>query len=241
MSAHVRRARSWATVAVLAAAFTLAATPTQAVTLTTAGTGWQLATQLGVTSASPTQTYTVTYQSDAVRRWYAPQIQRAVDQINSSTDLNIVIGGVEAMDPAKCGPDFHIQVLELKNPMGDANPGWSQGMPCPNPPQGMSRGGVVAMNSTYRSGEWNIKQEHLQNTAVHEVLHAVGLDHPNYDADRDGAVEPGECVATSYGNKPVMCSPNGGYSTWTNVGRLTGYDINGINALLANARAQGIS
>jgi hypothetical protein len=218
----------------------LTATPTQAATITTVGTGWNLASQLGVTSASPSQTYTVTYQSDAVRRFYAPQIQRAVDQINSTTDLNIAIGGVEAMDPNACGPDFHIQVLELKNPMGDGHPGWSQGMPCPNPAQGMSRGGIVAMNSTYRSGEWDIKQETLQNTSVHEVLHAIGLDHPNYDADKDGTIEPYECVATSYGNKPIMCSPNGGYSTWNNVGKLVGYDVNGLTALLANARAQGI-
>ncbi|MFJ3948994.1 hypothetical protein ACIPXV_02845 [Streptomyces libani] len=222
------------------AACALTAAPAQAATITTAGTGWKLASQLGVTSASPSQTYTVTYQSDAVRKFYAPQIQRAVDQINASTDLNLAIGGVEPMDPNTCGPAFHIQVLELKNPMGDEHPGWSQGMPCPNPDRGMSRGGIVAMNSTYRSGEWNIKQEVLQNTAVHEVLHAAGLDHPNYDADKDGSIEDYECVATSYGNKPIMCSPNGGYSTWNNVGRLTGYDINGLNALIANARAQGI-
>jgi hypothetical protein len=222
------------------AACALSASPTQAATITTAGTGWKLATQLGVTSASPGQTYTVTYQSDAIRQFYAPQIQRAVDQINSSTDLNLTIGGVETMDPNKCGPDFHIQVMELKNPMGDSHPGWSQGMPCPNPAQGMSRGGIVAMNSSYRDRSWPIKQETLQNTAVHEVLHAVGLDHPNYDIDKDGTFESYECVATSYGNKPIMCSPNGGYSTWNNVGKLVGYDINGLNALIANARAQGI-
>ncbi len=226
--------------AVALSACALTAAPTQAATITTHGTGWKLATQLGVTSASPSQTYTVTYQSDAIRKFYAPQIQRAVDQINASTDLNIAIGGVETMDPNKCGPDWHIQVMELENPMGDDHPGWSQGMPCPNPAMGMSRGGVVAMNSTYRDGSWPIKQETLQNTAVHEMLHAVGLDHPNTDLDTDGTVESYECVATSYGNKPIMCSPNGGYSTWNNVGKLVGYDINGLDALVANARAQGI-
>jgi hypothetical protein len=216
------------------------AAPASAASVVTKGTGWKLATQLGVTSASPSQTYTVTYESETVRKWYAPQIQRAVDQINASTELNLAIGGVEPMSPASCGPDFHIQVMELTNPMGADKPGWSQGMPCPNPAKGMSRGGVVAMNSTYRDGSWNITQTHLQNTAVHEMLHAVGLDHPNVDLDKDGTVEPGECVATSYGNKPVLCSPNGGYGTWQNVGRLVGYDINGINQLLANARAQGL-
>jgi len=232
--------KSFACAAAALAACALTITPTHAATLTTAGTGWKLTTQLGVTSASPSQTYTVTYQSDTVRRWYAPQIQRAVDQINSTTGLHLAIGGVEAMDPNKCGPDWHIQVLELKDPMGPDHPGWSQGMPCPNPAMGMSRGGIVAMNSSYRDGSWNITPEALQDTAVHEVLHGLGLDHPNTDIDKDGVVEPYECVATSYGNKPIMCSPNGGYSTWNNVGRLTGYDINGINALIANAQAQGL-
>jgi len=231
-----------ATLAATAALATSSAGTATAASVVTSGTGWKTVTQLGVTSASPSQTYTVTYESDAVRKFYAPQIQRAVDQINATTDLNIAIGGVEPMQPDKCGPDFHIQVMELRNPMGDDKPGWSQGMPCPHPPKGMSKGGVVAMNSTYRSGEWSsISQTQLQNTAVHEVLHAVGLDHPNYDKDGDGSVENYECVATSYGNKPIMCSPNGGYSTWNNVGRLVGYDINGIKQLVANARAQGLS
>ncbi|MBQ1164563.1 hypothetical protein KBZ21_42030, partial [Streptomyces sp. A73] len=80
----------------------------------------------------------------------------------------------------------------------------------------------------------------LTNTIVHEVLHALGLDHPNTDLDGDGTVEPYECVQTSSGNKPIMCSPNGGYQT-SNMGKLVGFDVNGVKALLANARAQGIS
>lgn len=235
------RVRTLAVTAVLAATCGLAtSTPAQAAELPVKGTGWKLVSQLGVTSASPTQTYTVTYESDDVRKWYAPMIQRAVDQINASTELNVAIGGVEAMDPDVCPSTYHIQVMELRNPMGDEHPGWSQGIPCPNPPKGMSKGGLVAMNSTYRSGEWNIKPESLQNTAVHEVLHAVGLDHPNTDVDKDGTVENYECVATSYGNKPIMCSPNGGYQTSANVGRLVGYDLNGIAQLIANAKAQGL-
>lgn len=227
--------------AVLIAVAACTSTPANAATVITKGTGWKAATQFGVTSASPTKTYTVTYESEAVRRFYAPMIQRAVDQINASTDLNIAIGAVEPMNPDTCAYNYHIQVMELINPMGADKPGWSQGMPCYQPEKGMSKGGVVAMNSTYRDGSWNISQEHLQNTAVHEMLHAIGLDHPNYDIDKDGTVENYECVATSYGNKPVMCSPRGGYGTWNNVGRLPAYDINGINALIANARAQGLS
>lgn len=229
--------------AVLIAVAACTSTPASAASVVTQGTGWKLTAgePFNVTSASPSQTYTVTYESEAVRKYYAPQIQRAVDQINASTELNLAIGGVEPMNKDQCPGNYHIQVMELRNPMGDDKPGWSQGMPCPNPPKGMSKGGIVAMNSTYRSGEWNISQTHLQNTAVHEVLHGIGLDHPNYDIDKDGTVESYECVATSYGNKPVACSPSGGYGTWQNVGKLLAYDLNGINALIANARAQGLS
>lgn len=219
----------------------LIASPANAATITTQGTGWKLTTDFGVTSASPTKTYTVTYESETVRKWYAPMIQRAVDQINASTELNIAIGGVEPMSTSECGPDFHIQVMERKDPLGADKPGWSQAMPCPNPPNGMGVGGPVVMNSNYRDGSWNITQQHLQNTAVHEMLHTLGLDHPNTDIDTDGTVESGECVATSYGNRPIMCSPNGGYGSWQNVGKLVGYDINGINALINNAKTQGLS
>ncbi|MBQ1164185.1 hypothetical protein KBZ21_39980, partial [Streptomyces sp. A73] len=42
-------------------------------------------------------------------------------------------------------------------------------------------------NSEYWTG-WPISKAHLTNTIVHEVLHALGLDHPNTDLDGDGTV-----------------------------------------------------
>lgn len=229
-----------AAVTVAAALVAGTATPSGAATLQTKGTGWKLTTEFGVTSISPSKTYTVTYESEAVRKWYAPMIQRAVDQINAETDITVQIGGVEEVDPTKCGPAYHVQVMEMKNPMGADKPGWSRGLPCPNPEKGLGKGGLVLMNSNYRDGSWNISQTHLQNTAVHETLHALGLDHANTDLDKDGSAESFECVATSYGNKPVMCAPNGGYSTSANTGRLVHFDISGLNALVSNAKAQGL-
>lgn len=217
------------------AACALTATPTQAATIVTAGTGWKLTSQLGVTSASPSKTYTITFANETLRKRYTPLLTAAVAQVNAA-GLHLKLGGVEPVNPAKCGPAYHVQITEMYRPMGKA--GFSQGMPCPNPPKGVGIGGIVAYDSEYWTG-YPIETYKLRNTIVHEPLHALGLDHPNR-LDATGAEIAYGCVATSYGNTPIMCSPNGGYKTTTNMGKLTGYDINGLKALLANARAQGI-
>ncbi|MGY5129684.1 hypothetical protein [Streptomyces nigrescens] len=59
------------------------------------------------------------------------------------------------------------------------------------------------------------------------------------DLDKNGKAADHECVATPAGDTPDMCSPHGGYRTGTGMGRLTGFDLDGLQALLANARAQG--
>ncbi|RCG21846.1 hypothetical protein DQ392_08435 [Streptomyces reniochalinae] len=220
-----------------AGATTTRTAATQTGTVVTQGTGWKHATILGVTSVSPTKTYTITFDTAAMKARYAPYYTEAIKQIRDA-GIHIQVGGVEPVDVTKCGPADHIQITELHRPLG--TPGWSQGMPCPFPDQGMSRGGMVAYDSEYWDGTWYMPDYKLKNTIVHEVLHAIGLDHPNVDLDGDGIAGPYECVATSYGNKPIMCSPNGGYST-SNAGKLVGYDVNGLKALVANARAQGLS
>ncbi|SED31173.1 hypothetical protein SAMN05428945_5388 [Streptomyces sp. 2224.1] len=213
----------------------LAASPTQAATITTSGVGWKLTSQLGVTSLSPSKTYTITFATETMRKRYTPLLAPAVAQINAA-GVHLKVGGVEPVNPAKCGPDYHVQITELYRPLGRA--GFSQGMPCPNPPKGVGVGGIVAIDSEYWTG-FPIPAHILRNTLVHEPLHALGLDHPN-TADKDGKLVDYKCVATSYGNMPIMCSPNGGYKAATSMGHLTGYDLNGLKALLANARAQGI-
>ncbi|MGP8297060.1 hypothetical protein ACTPOK_03645 [Streptomyces inhibens] len=223
--------------ALAASACALAATPTQAATITTKGIGWKLATQLGVTSLSPSRQYTITFATAAMKTRYTPYLTAAVSQINAAR-VHLKIGGVETVDPNKCGPVGHIQIMEMYRPMGRG--GYSQGMPCPNPPRGVGAGGIVAIDSEYWDGTWPMQTYKLRNTIVHEPLHALGLDHPNVDLNKDGKVADYECVAAAYGNTPIMCSPNGGYKTAGNMGKLVGYDIDGLKALLANARAQGI-
>ncbi|AOP47499.1 hypothetical protein [Streptomyces lydicus] len=231
----MRKALAGAAAALTACAVITTPTPTQAATLTTAGTGWKIATRLGVTSISPSRTYLITFATETLRKRYTPLLAPAVPQINAA-GVHLKIGGVETVNPAKCGPAYHVQIIELYRPMGRA--GFSQAMPCPNPARGVGTGGIVAYDSEYWTG-YPIEPYKLRNTLVHEPLHALGLDHPNR-LDAAGKEYPYACVATSYGNTPLMCSPNGGYKTATAMGHLTGYDTNGLKALLANAKAQGI-
>ena len=118
--------------------------------------------------------------------------------------MRISLGGVEPVRPGVCPPPGHIQFTETYRPLGRG--GFSKGMPCPDPPQGVAAGGVVAMNSEYFDGSWYISPHKLRNTFVHELLHTLGLDHTNTDLDEDGVVEAYECVTDAGGRRPVMCS-----------------------------------
>jgi hypothetical protein len=215
----------------------LAVTPVHAAQLVTAGTGFKLATQLGVTSVSPSRPYTITFASAELKKRYAPRLTAAVSQLRSA-GLKVSIGGVETAEPPKCPPEGHIRYTERYRPMKTG--GYSRGITCPDPVSGVARGGAVIMDSEYYDGSWHISRHKLRNTIVHEMLHTLGLGHPNLDLNKNGVVETYECAATSHGDKPLMCSPSGGYET-SRAGRLTAYDIAGVKALLANAKTQGVS
>ncbi len=214
----------------------LSAPPAQAAApLTTKGPGFKISTQLGVTSVSPTRPYTVTFASADLKRRYTPYLATALSQLRAA-GVRISFGGVETVRRGTCPPAGHIHYVETYRPLGRG--GFSKGMPCADPPGGVALSGVVAMDSEYFDGSWYISRHKLSNTFVHEMLHTLGLDHPNLDLDEDGVVETYECVTDEGGLKPVMCSPNGGYRT-SGAAELTGLDLDGIKALLANARAGG--
>ncbi|WP_314172517.1 zinc metalloprotease [Streptomyces winkii] len=211
-------------------------TPAHAARLTVRGTGFQVAARLGVTSVSPSRPYTVTFASAELKRRYTPHLTGAVAQLRAA-GVRITVGGVESVDPAGCPSWGHIQYTQTYRPMGRG--GYSRGMPCPYPEDGVAAGGVVTMDSEYFDGTWHIPAHKLRNTFVHEMLHTLGLDHPNRDLDGDGTVGRYECVAGPGGVKPVMCSPNGGFTTQYGAGRLTAFDTAGLRAMLANAALQG--
>lgn len=230
----LRTGITFGTALVVACALTV--TPVGAATLVTEGPGFRLTTQLGVTSVSPARRYTVTFASADLKRRYTPYLRTAVAQVREA-GVRISLGGVETVRTDVCPPTGHIQYTETYRPMGKG--GYSKGMPCPHPPEGVAAGGIVAMDSEYFDGSWYISPYKLRNTFVHEMLHTLGLDHPNLDLNGNGVAEPYECVSTSRGVRPVTCSPNGGHRT-SGSGRLTGFDVDGIEALLANAEKQGI-
>ncbi|WP_328691289.1 hypothetical protein OHT20_06565 [Streptomyces caniferus] len=103
------------------AACALTAAPADAATITTKGTGWKLTTQLGVTSISPSRQYTITFAAAALKTRYTPYLTAAVAQAKAA-GVRLAIGGVEAVNPAKCGPVGHIQAAQHHRPRAAARP-----------------------------------------------------------------------------------------------------------------------
>lgn len=205
--------------------------------LTLAGPGFQVAARLGTTSVSPSRPYVVTFGSARLKRRYAPYLRAAVAQIRAA-GVRIAVGGTESgADTRGCPPWGHIRYTESYRPMGHG--GYSRGVPCPAR-AGVAAGGEVTMDSEYFDGSWHIAPHQLRNTVVHELLHTLGLAHPNRDLDGDGTARAYECVTGPGGLRPVMCSPNGGHATPGEAGRLTPHDMAGLRAMLANARRAGV-
>lgn len=229
--------RSCTVAGAIAAALALTATQATAATLTYSGTGWKINTAEKVKALSPSRQHTVTFSSAAIKTYWAPYLSRMITQLNAM-GVKIKVGGVATMSTSACPPKGTIYFTEAYRPLGTA--GYSKAGSCVDS-AGTQYSGIVWMTSEYRSGARSLSTTLRYNLPTHEILHALGLDHPNYDRDKDGKVEKFECATTSYGNRPLECSPNGGYQTTKYRGTLVpSLDGKGIEALLANARVQGI-
>ncbi|MER6844808.1 hypothetical protein [Streptomyces platensis] len=202
------------------------------------GTGWRITTQFRAYCLSPTQQYTVTFPTQALKDRYTPYLTAAVAQL-VGVGVNLTIGGIETPDYTTVPPQGHIQYGEAYRPVGTA--GYSQGLPCYNTADNSVWGGYVLIDTEYWDGTWTISTVKLKNTLVHELLHTLGLDHCNSDLNSDGTIASYEAVKDpSNGVTPIMTSPNGGYQD-SRAGTLTPYDLNGIKQLLANATALGVA
>lgn len=223
----------------IAAAGVLLATANPAVSagLPVEGNGWKLQSKHHITGIAPGTTFTVTFTSKALKTKYTPYLNRSIAQLKAE-GVDISLGGVTEVDAGVCPPKGTIQFDEVYRPH-NGEPGMSRALPCWASGE-VARGGHVQINSEYWDG-WTLPEYMLHNVFPHEMLHVIGLDHPNTDVNGDGDVSAGECVKTSYGNKPVMCNPNGGYGTSTNQGKLVGFDLAGVKQLLANGKAAAAS
>lgn len=201
------------------------------------GTGWRITSQFRTYCLSPSRQYTITFPTQALKDRYVPYLTTAVAQL-VGVGVNLVIGGIETPDYSTVPPQGHIQYGEAYRPVG--TPGYSQGLPCYNTADNSVWGGYVLIDTEYWDGSWTLTEVKRKNILVHELGHALGLDHCNSDTNNDGLVGSYETVKDSSGISPIMTSPNGGYQD-SRAGQLTPYDLNGIKQLLANATALGVA
>lgn len=230
-----KHARAAVIAATVAAATILTVGQAQAVTLTTIGTGYKLQVDDHITSIRPSRQFTITFESATTKNLTAKYYARMLPQLNTA-GVKIAVGGVETVAAGKCPPQGHIYITRVKSPLGVA--GKSRALPCHGTGD-TAWGGIVQMESRYYDGSYTLPTWRMWNVHDHEVMHLLGEEHPNYDKDRDGVVEPYECATNSYGFRPIMCTPNGGSNTSTGMGKLTGMDLAGVTALLKNAKLQG--
>lgn len=221
---------------------TAAATALIAATTATpvySGTGWKANTTRGIYSLHP-DPYTVVFADSTARTKLAGYFKTPAGQVTTSVGVQVTVSTTLDTTPTSaCPPRHRIVVHYTYRPAGTK--GYSRALPCYDMSDGSAWGGHVLMDSEYwTTASWfstnaTLNEAYRKNAVTHELGHVLGLEHPNTDRDGDGTVEAFECVKTSSGWRPVMCSPNGGYRTATGAGKFTTeFDVPGLRQMLAN-------
>ncbi|QBJ94472.1 hypothetical protein D0Z67_29320 (plasmid) [Streptomyces seoulensis] len=241
--ARIRRTLTALTAADLTAAALLlaSATDTRAATTTPVykGTGWKAETGSGIFSLSP-DPYTIVFADTTARTKLTSYLTAPAAQVTGSVGVPVTVSTSLDTTPTSACPARHrIVVHYLYRPMNVS--GMSQALPCHNTGDGSAWGGHILMDSEYwTSSTWfstnvTTNEARRKDAVTHELGHILGLDHPNTDLDKDGVVENGECVKSTAGRKPILCSPNRGVPAATDGGRFTTeYDLPGLRQMLAN-------
>ncbi|WP_394436314.1 gluzincin family metallopeptidase [Streptomyces sp. SGAir0957] len=227
----------------LAAVLLVLATSQATAAVAYSGTGWKIATKDGVHSLSP-RPYVITFTDSASRTRLTPYAKATASQLTEATGTAFTVTTTLESAPAVGGcPAEHHLILGLKyRPSGTV--GMSVAYSCYTNRPGQvddhaAWGGWSWIDTEYWQANWfstnaTVNTAKIKNAITHEIGHMVGLDHPNVDLDGDGKVENGECVRTAKGYLPVMCSPNGGYTTSGGGGLFTSRDTPGLTQLVAN-------
>ena len=246
---RIRRGVLAAVTAFLAlAAVILTAPEARAATPVYAGTGWKILTSQGIYSLNP-DPYTIVFADVASRDMLTPYLTKPAAQATAASGVQITVSSDIDTTPYTVCPARHRIVVHLEyRPMG-GTPGYSQTLPCHDPIDGSATGGHVRMDSEYwtttsaLSSDPTTNSAMIANAVTHELGHALGLDHPNSDLDKDGTVEAYECPVNDANRRPVMCAPSGGnFGATTGGNFLTFADQPGLAQLAANWYArQGLT
>lgn len=235
------RFRILAAATVAVAALAVLAAPAQSATTEPvySGTGWKALTSHGIYSIAP-DPYTIVFANVEARAVLKPYFTNTATKITAITGVPVVVTDIIDTTPVGSCPSRHRIIAHYEHqPLGQ--PGYSQARPCYSIADGSAWGGHVRMDSEY----WTVPDwfgpdpalnEALRKSAVsHETGHIFGLDHPNYDRDKDGTIEAYECVTNSKGWRPLMCSPNGGDRSSSGTGAyVTEFDAKGLTQMADN-------
>lgn len=203
------------------------------------GTGWKAWTSNGIYSLAPDR-YTIVFADTTARTRLSAYLTGPAAQITSSVGVPITVSTTLDTTPVTACPARHrIVVHYTYRPMGVR--GMSQTRACHTVADGSAWGGHISIDTEYWSTtSWfstnaTTNNNYRKDTVTHELGHALGLDHPNTDLNKDGVVASGECVKSAAGRKPVMCSTNRGAPAAADAGRYTSeYDLPGLRQLLKN-------
>lgn len=233
------------TTTVLALAITIGLTLTAAHTAHPAtgpvysGKGWKALTSQGIYSINP-DPYVIVFATSTARSKLSKYLTGPAAQITTATGVPVTVSTILDTTPADTCPARHrIVVHYTYRPAGVK--GMSQARVCHQIPEGSAWGGHLLMDSEYWtvpawfSANTTVNDTYRKDAVAHELGHLFGLDHPNTDLDKDGAVEAKECVKNTAGVKPVACSPNRGYTSARVGGRYTTeFDVAGLRQLALN-------
>lgn len=227
--------------ATILAALTATAPPAHSATTTPvyAGTGWKALTSQGIYSISP-DPYVIVFATSTARSTLSKYLTGPAAQITTATGAPVTVSTLLDTTPADACPARHrIVVHYIYRPTGVK--GMSQARACHQVPGGSAWGGHLLMDSEYWtvpawfSANTTVNDTYRKDAVAHELGHLFGLDHPNTDLDKDGAVEAKECVKNTAGVKPVACSPNRGYTSARVGGRYTTeFDVAGLRQMALN-------